>query len=236
MVNIKPPRRSRRTLAIAGLVVSMLCLVGLWHLLGNRTDQRDDSLATTASLASQLVELCKDDDNPQAQALRDAGVCVAAKQAAEDANNGEVPDPVAIPGPAGPPGKDGRNGFDGQDGADGAPGKRGPRGFTGLDGPVGPAGQDGKNGQNGDDGQDGQDGQPGPQGPKGDDGAQGPKGDTGDQGPQGPRGDQGDQGPQGPAGTANPGTYGCPDGQFVQSFTVSADGSVSVNCSGILGG
>lgn len=88
----------------------------------------------------------------------------------------------------------------------------------------------GPQGESGTDGQDGQNGDEGPQGAQGD---QGPKGDQGDQGPKGddgPKGNDGEAGPQGPPGTATPGSYGCPDGQYVTGFTVASTGDVNVAC------
>lgn len=105
-------------------------------------------------------------------------------------------------------------------GAQGAPG-------LSIVGPAGPRGPQGPKGDPGDDGSTGATGATGI-------GEQGATGAQGEAGPAGPQGDPGPAGPQGPAGTAQPGTYGCPEGSYVTSFTVAADGSVSVTCGGII--
>lgn len=212
------PRRGTRA-ATAALALVVVGLIGLWLLWGGEKDgrvdaegQRDQQAAVTVSLASQLVEVCDDPTEPLAAELRERGVCDDAAQAAEDAANGDVPDPIVIPGPAGPPGPRGPQGEPGPPGPagqDGADGKRGPRGFTGIDGAPGPPGPTGAEGSDGTDGSDGNDGQ---------------NGQTGATGPQG------EQGPVGPAGTAQPGTYTCPDGQYLAGFTVAGDGAVTLDC------
>ena len=100
---------------------------------------------------------------------------------------------------------------------------RGPKGEPGSDGRPGVPGDD-ATGRAGEDGADGRQGPVGPAGPQGDPGVQGETGD------QGPKGDTGDQGPAGPPGTAQPGTYACPDGQYVAGFTIGPAGSVTLHC------
>lgn len=138
--------------------------------------------------------------------------------------------PVVEPGPP-------VIGIPGLNGIPGPPGARGPRGFPGipgLSGPVGPRGIPGLPGRGipGDPGTAGTAGTPGaqgPAGPAGADGAPGPKGDPG------PQGDPGPAGPKGDPGTAQPGTYACPDLQFLRGFTVGPDGSVTLDCAPLLG-
>lgn len=91
-------------------------------------------------------------------------------------------------------------------------------------------GADGRDGTNGRPGRDGKSGQPGQAGPTGATGEAGAKGDQGPAGPQGDRGPEGPTGPQGPPGTAQPGTYSCPDGEYLRGFTVAPDGSINLIC------
>lgn len=125
-------------------------------------------------------------------------------------------------------------------GPSGATGPAGPSGQRGPAGPVGPPGADGADGHPG---LVGPAGAPGQSGPKGDVGPKGPAGEKGDPGPAGPAGVDGKDGkdgapgPQGPAGSAGsvtPGDYACPSGQYVAGFHVAADGSVSLDCAGVL--
>lgn len=136
---------------------------------------------------------------------------------AVDVDTNEAP-PVVIqgpPGPAGPPGPPGVNGFDGIDGKNGTRGDVGPRG---------PQGAPGAPGSDGSDGSDGADGDIGPVGPAGPPGPEGPPGPAGERGPEGPPGTDGSN------GTATPGTYTCPDGQYVAGFTVADNGDVTLDC------
>lgn len=59
------------------------------------------------------------------------------------------------------------------------------------------------------------------------DACRGPKGDTG---PAGPAGAPGADGKDGAPGTAQPGTYACPEGEYMTGFGVAADGSVALTC------
>jgi hypothetical protein len=49
-------------------------------------------------------------------------------------------------------------------------------------------------------------------------------------GPQGDAGVDGKDGADGRPGTAKPGTYSCPDGEYVGGFTVADDGAVTLSC------
>lgn len=91
----------------------------------------------------------------------------------------------------------------------------------------GPKGGTGDHGKPGTDGATGLDGEPGANGA---DGAPGKNGADGKDGAQGPQGEPGPAGPAGPAGTALPGNYACPDGQYLNGFAISGDGSVSLSC------
>lgn len=205
------------------LVAGVLVVVGLFGLY--RIGQA--SQTSYSQLASTLVGLCEDEDNPQAKELRDNGTCERVKDAAEDAENGDVPPPVVVPGPAG---EDGQDGADGASGGPGTPGARGPRGFDGRDGARGPRGFTGLDGPSGPPGPAGPEGRDGTDGKDGSAGPQGPPGEPGPAGPGGQDGTDGHDGAQGPPGTALPGTYGCPAGQYVVSFTVHEDGAVDVVC------
>lgn len=120
----------------------------------------------------------------------------------------------------------------------GSPGAPGAPGLPGVQGPVGPPGPRGESCVEelglrpcrGDDGVNGSTGEPGANGA---DGAAGKNGADGKDGAQGPQGEPGPAGPQGPAGTANPGSYSCPDGQYLNGFTISGDGSVSLSCQSV---
>lgn len=113
--------------------------------------------------------------------------------------------PVLIEGPPGPQGPMGPQGFPGLDGADGDPGGVGPRGAAGATGLSCTA-------------------------EFGIDDCRGPAGPIGPAGPQGPAGPSG---PAGPAGTARPGTYTCPDGEYVRGFTIGDGGVVTLQCAAL---
>lgn len=118
---------------------------------------------------------------------------------------------------------------------------RGERGDPGLQGPVGPQGPRGASCVEelgypkcrGAEGNAGQVGATGATGEPGVDGAPGKNGADGKDGPPGPQGEPGPAGPQGPAGTALPGNYACPDGQYLNGFAISGDGSVSLSCQSV---
>lgn len=61
------------------------------------------------------------------------------------------------------------------------------------------------------------------------DSCRGPKGDTGDKGEKGDKGDKGD------AGSVAPGTYTCPDGQWVSAIDVATDGLMTLTCAPFIG-
>lgn len=218
--------RPRRWAAIFLALALITLIAGFgtgWFLAGQRGQERDDAEAATRPLTDRLLELCEQDTD-RAERLTTIGLCDRAEDAREIVDDGV--DPVLVPGPMGPPGPQGpvgpagRDGF-GIDGSDGSDGRDGENGRDGADGDDGADGSDGADGAQGEDGADGADGATG---------ATGPKGETGPAGPQGPAGARGETGPQGPAGTARPGTYTCPDGDYVAGFTIAADGSVSLDC------
>lgn len=82
----------------------------------------------------------------------------------------------------------------------------------------------GDEGQGGEDGADGQDGAPGA------DGAKGERGEKGEKGDPGAPGADGAPGKDGAPGTAQPGSYACPSGQYLEGFSIGADGTVSLSC------
>lgn len=96
--------------------------------------------------------------------------------------------------------------------------------INGTDGQDGQPGQDGRPGTKGDPGTDGADGRPGA------DGADGEPGPPGPPGPKGDAGEKGDPGAKGDPGTVTPGTYSCPDGQYVTTVTVADNGSMTLVC------
>lgn len=122
-------------------------------------------------------------------------------------------------------------------GPSGPAGANGPRGATG---PAGPAGRTGATGPAGAPGGTGPLGAPGPAGVPGPKGEPGPKGATGDMGPAGPAGadgkdgEPGPAGPAGPSGSVTPGDYSCPSDQYATGIHVAADGSMSLDCSGLI--
>jgi hypothetical protein len=127
-----------------------------------------------------------------------------------------VQDPASAPVPAaGRDGTDGRDGIDGVNGKDGRGGKDGRPGKDGADGDPGGSGDPGVNGVDGEPGTDGVDGTNGTDGKDGADGAPGA---------------DGQDGADGAPGTALPGTYACPDDEYVAGFTVANDGAVTLSC------
>lgn len=91
----------------------------------------------------------------------------------------------------------------------------------------GSPGRDGQDGQ-GTDGKDGQDGAPGP-GPTDAQIAAGIATYCSNDSCRGPKGDAG------PPGSVTPGSYACPDGQWVSAIDVTTDGSMALTCSPLLG-
>lgn len=211
-------------------------------------------LALAAGVVWILDQLAADDD----ERARQQSEITALQAGLDEANDrlaeqGEPPVPVPsvepgevtqppqiILGEPGPEGDRGPAGVRGPQGRTGPPGETGPRGPLGPRGEAGIDGADGSNGSNGTNGADGRgiqsmqcatggwiitytDGISSPDiGP-----CRGPQGETG---PQGVHGDQGPQGGQGPQGTAQPGTYACPDGEYMTGFTVDVDGGVALAC------
>jgi hypothetical protein len=210
--------------AIAAGVVMLLALV--LYQLDVGAAERDEQHAEIVALQAGLEEA-----NARLEAQGEDPVDVP------DVEGGpEAPAPQVILGERGP------------EGAPGPPGVRGPQGRTGPPGEIGPPGPVGPRGPKGDVGATGAQGRGiasmqcatggwvitytdglgetgGPcQGPQGEVGPQGVHGEQGPMGPPGP------EGPQGPQGTAKPGTYTCPDGEFVAGLTIAADGSVTLTC------
>lgn len=181
--------------------------------VGSLSDRLDRSQSDRTDLHRQLQQQEK-----ASQTL--------AKQVRKLGGTPLVTPPVEVTsGPSGPAGGTGPVGPRGPIGATGATGKTGAQGVAGQVGPIGPTGAIG------------------PEGPKGDVGSKGPAGDKGDAGPAGPVGPAGadgkdgapgQQGPAGSAGSVTPGDYACPSGQYVAGFHVAADGSVSLDCAGVL--
>jgi hypothetical protein len=185
-----------RNAAIVGLVVGIVCLVGLRLLYGQSEQRADNNAAVVQSFADQAAAACA--DPAQRIELAESGFsCSAIESAAEniEADTTLIPGPrgaTGPPGPTGPPGADGRDGDPGATGPRGATGPAGKAGEPGLPGPAGPAGEDGSTGP------------AGPKGDRGDQGTPGPKGDSGAPGEPGPRGEPGPPGDVGPAGPAGP--------------------------------
>jgi hypothetical protein len=203
--------RPRRPLGLSpstwALVVAIvLGMVGAGIAVGLALRDRDDARQDADAVAGQSRQLV--------ECVRDP----ATDDCTEEAKQVESTIGDVKAGDPGRAGADGTDGVDGQDGADGATGPRGPqgpRGPRGFIGPVGPAGVDGTDGTAGTDGAAGTAGETGPTGP---------------QGPAGDRGPTGDTGPAGPPGTALPGTYTCPDDEYLHGVTVADDGAVTLDC------
>jgi hypothetical protein len=210
---------STRIVHVAWALVALI-LVGLLFLL----------LATVTRQAAQLdrAEVNDAESREDRAELHDAvGELSAALDEANErlviAGRTPVGEPAEVEavvgdrGPRGFPGEPGRDGKDGRDGLDGRDG-------TGRDG------SDGRDGAAGATGSDGQDGARGPSCVEelGIDACRGPKGDPGaDSTVPGP---QGERGPQGAPGTAQPGTYACPEGEYVVGFTIGDGGGVTLFC------
>ena len=199
-------RNSRRLInALAFVAVLGVLVAGV--AIWSALVQYQHRVDAGKSLAQQVRQACAD------KAINTADIkdlCKQAKDVEKSANSG----PQGIPGLQGP---------EGRQGPEGVPGLQGPRGLQG------PPGQDGKDGAAGREGASGKDG---PEGPVG---AQGQPGQDGAQGPEGPQGLPGQDGKDGDPGTARPGTYSCPDGQYVGGFTVADDGAVTLDCRALLG-
>jgi hypothetical protein len=220
----EPRRRFKQNIA---LVAAVLAGLGLFLVLWHETQTRAETAETSAvSLAEQVQERCESEGS---LVVADRDLCKRADAVVQGI-------PVAGPaGPGGPPGPQGERGFTGAQGIQGRTGpgptaaqiaaavddwcsagmcrgEAGDRGQAGVDSTVaGPQGSQGEPGQDST--------VPGPAGPAGQDGEDGA--DSTIPGPQGIRG---------PQGTAKPGTYACPDGEFMTGFTVDPDGAVTLAC------
>lgn len=182
-------------------------------------------IATTALMSGIAIALLMQDRDVarnerdavagQSQELVD---CVRDPDTTDCAAEAEELDDTIDEVAQGDPGPAGAQGPVGPQGLQGAAGQTGPQGPRGFIGPVGPAGPPG------DDGDAGSAGAVGQQGPQGEPGATGPAGEPG---PPGPAGDPGQDGRD---GTAQPGTYTCPDGQYVAGLTVGDAGAVFLDC------
>lgn len=223
--------RLRRTGKVAAFVlVQVLVIAGLlWGL--NQLQAGADERVRQASEISAL-QAGLDEANARLEAEGEPPVDVP-----EVEPGAETPAPQIIVGERGP------------QGGEGPPGVRGPQGRTGPPGEIGPPGPVGPRGPKGDVGAAGAQGRgiesmqcatggwvitytDGLGEPEGGPcvGPPGPKGDQGLQGVHGEQGPIGQPGPQGPQGTAKPGTYTCPDGEFVAGLTVADDGAVTLAC------
>lgn len=209
--NLAASRNALPAWFIVALVLSLALNVAIVMWSMSRAQVAETS---AVSLAQQLQDECETNGE-----LRIDGrdLCERADEVVERSPE--------VAGPAGPPGPQGERGYTG---AQGVQGRLGPRGEVGPPGPVGPRGVAGPAGPAGPQGATGAEGQAGPAGPRGEPGPQGI------QGPQGEPGADstvpGPQGARGPQGTAQPGTYACPDGEYVSGFTVDAEGAVTLTC------
>lgn len=211
-------RTRARWLAAVTVLVVLAGFGGGWWLAGQREVERDQATAVTASVVDQLLAECT--ENPGDTGSARADLCARAEEVKADIDAGDEPTATLIPGPVGASCVE-------ELGLPACRGTTGPEGPQGDTGPRGRPGTDGRPGRDGDDST-----VPGPAGPSCIDelslaACRGPVGPTGATGPAGP---VGAQGPQGPAGTANPGTYSCPDGQYVAGFTIGDAGGVSLDC------
>jgi hypothetical protein len=190
------------------MVAIVLGMVGAGIAVGLAVRDRDDARQAADAVGGQAADLVECVKGPETDCESEA--------AKVEETIGEVK--AGDPGPAGDVGEQGPPGFDGQDGLDGADGQRGPQGPRGLRGFIGPVGPVGPTGDDGISGETGATGEPGPAGP------------VGPVGPAGAPGKDGADGKDGAPGTANPGTYGCPDGQYVAGLSIGTEGGVTLEC------
>ncbi|MDR7385198.1 hypothetical protein [Promicromonospora iranensis] len=211
-------RRFWATVAIVALLAASLVVnLGLWWGAQQRADIAEQS---AVSLAQQVQERCESGGSLD---VGDHDLCKEADEVVEE--GAPQVGPAGAQGPPGVPGERGPAGVRGPQGRTGPPGETGPRGPDGEPGPRGPEGIAGPAGEPG------MDGATGPGGPPGPPGAQGPAGPPGPTGPPGADSTTpGPRGARGPQGTARPGTYTCPDGEYVGGFTVADDGAVTLAC------
>lgn len=170
------------------------------------------------SKASDALSVLENNNDKLAERLQE--ICTS-DQVNEANCKIELDEPPPVTGQQGIPGLPGIKGDKGDKGDPGPPGPQGPKGDQGPQGPKG---------DKGDLGNQGLPGAPGSPGTPGNPGDQGPAGQQGPEGPAGPQGPPGEQGPQGPPGTANPGEYSCPEGQYIRSFTIHPDGTITLVC------
>jgi hypothetical protein len=199
---------------MASLILNVVIVV--WAL------SRADTAETSAvSLAEQVQTAC---DTEGSLDLEGRNLCDDAEAVIEGT-------PITGPaGPEGPQGVTGATGATGPMGPTGPQGRTGPPGETGPVGPLGPRGAVGPEGIAGATGSTGATGETGATGQTGPQGETGPAGPQGEPGATGATGPQGERGATGPAGTALPGTYDCPEGQYMTGFTVGPNGGVSLEC------
>ncbi|WP_308220379.1 hypothetical protein [Pimelobacter simplex] len=163
----------------------------------------------------ERVETSTQDRADLREQLADTNAVIGTQQAALDelqrrCENAADCTPITLP-----------DAVQGLPGLPGLPGLRGPQGEPGPRGPQGPKGDQGAAGTTG---------ASGVPGTTGADGGAGPPGPAGERGPQGDRGPEGPAGPPGTPGTAQPGTYACPEGEYLRGLTVGADGSINLIC------
>ncbi|MDN4174744.1 hypothetical protein QWY28_17415 [Nocardioides sp. SOB77] len=212
MIHNRHGTRARWLFGVALLILLAGFAAG-WYTVRERDREVAEVQAVSQPLADQLVELCAGSSD-QADRLRDVGLC----ERARDAQDAIAGDPTTVEGPPGPPGADGVDGADGTAGVDGADGRPGRDGATGRPGATGPRGLSCTE-------ELGLDACRGPVGPAGPAGA-----DSTVPGPAGPQGPAGERGEPGPAGTARPGSYTCPDGEYLAGFDIADGGSVTLTC------
>lgn len=181
--------------------------------LVQESEEKDDVTSAFVNLLANVDSIC---NSPDAEELRDYGICDTAEDVISD------PEIIREVGPQGMQGLQGPRGFPGPRGL---PGEVGPQGLRGLMGEIGTPGQNGIDGAPGRDGIDGAPGEPGAPGRDGIDGAPGPVG------PAGPAGNDGAPGPEGPAGptgaTGAQGEQGVPGAPGTPGATVT---SINIDC------
>lgn len=208
MRHLRLPRVAVRDVVSLVLVLGTLGLVGFMIVqLAQANDRlRDQYDALHQEYEGLYAEAVIEGVDPEAPAP-------------DDVPTAEPEEPQIVLGAPGPQGERGPAGVQGPQGRTGPPGETGPRG------PLGPRGEPGQDGVAGAPGADGATGAAGPQGEPGPQGIQGPQGEPGaDSTVPGP------QGARGPQGTAQPGTYTCPDGEYMTGFTVDVEGAVTLAC------
>lgn len=213
---MKLPTPSRLVLVVAAWIVAVLAAVLILLMLGMLLDlqqRAEEGRHDRAGLRSTL-ETQGDLLAEQAEQLNEANRRLV------QAGERPVPTPTLPPSTVGERGEQGLPGRPGVAGPRGPQGTPGPRGATGDEGPPGPGPSDeqvaravgfycGSNGCVG---------------------PAGPQGETGPAGPAGPEGPAGPPGPPGAPGTAVPGSYACPEGEYVAGLQIADDGAVTLVC------